>query len=239
MKETLQQFDRLRKTHSLNRFADACYTLEYDTETSVAGIVFGFFQPAPEQHQGISPNEFVTLYPKYRDIMPERPGIVSFLEFKTLEDYGSNKLEKAYYIYLDENNTPNDTRFEGLHGYPLSTDPQIAKMAQAGTFVTAKNMRALPDHVREVLPDPAQHPEMEIIRYNEDGSRISYEEEYISTPVDPPQIRNVSSEMLQSHLQAIESFLGSSEIAFTVKHTIGKTSPKLYYGLYKAKPELD
>jgi hypothetical protein len=226
MKELLAQLRDIKK-YPLNFTGDEWYMLEYDVESKQAGIVVTFPSPVVGVQSGLSREQFLNLYPDFESLLPDVPHVVSFLEFATVEDFIAGDLEKAYVVYTDSANSI----YEGITGYPISLKSDIRKNIQIAIPATEANLKAIPQEVLSQLPQTG----LSYIRYNEDFSRISYEQEFSILPNRKISMLGVDDNVLHQLIADVREYLGIDKVQLMVKYTVGKESPKLYFALSYCK----
>lgn len=202
---------------------DEWFVVEYDPATDQTGIIITYPGSEVGVQNGLTPGEFVSLYPDFEELLPSEPHVVSFLEFATIEAFEANDLEKAYVIYTES------SAFEGITGYPISIKEDIRSETQIAVPATEANLAKIPQEVLQHIP---QVDNLMYIRYNDDYSRISYEREYTITSLDTmPSVIGVNSDVLRQCILDVDAALGIDEVKMVAKHTIGGEVPKLYFAL--------
>lgn len=223
MKELLARIKDVTLHRALSADKDIWYILEYDTEDGHIGVVITYRSPNIGVQNGLTRDEFLTVYPEFESTLPADPHVISFLEFASIEDFEQGELEKAYVVYTA------DATFEGITGYPISVKRDLQKDVQVAVPVTDTNLIKIPSEVLDQIP---QTSDLAYIRYNKALSRISYEREYSVTANDEiPHIDGVDRETLSRYITNIREHLGIDTVRFMVKHTVGKPTPKLYFAL--------
>lgn len=221
--EALAQFDAARASYVYNDKPNVLYLLEDNVVTEQLGVVVGFAATQGVGYAaGLTRAEFLNVYPDYATLLPTEPIVISYLEYATIEDFASNVLEKAYYIFVDDDKLADPT-YEGLNGYPISHQP-LSTPPQIAVTATEANIKRLPEAVQNVLPDDVS--DLEYIRFDRDMSRISYERE-IEIGESVPPIEGIDSSYLQNRIDAVRAHSPIERIM--VKVSVTGEPAKIYY----------
>ena len=203
------------------------YILEHDVAADQTGIVITYPGSEVGVQNGLTPSEFLALYPEFTGTLPSEPCVISFLEFASIDDFEANRLEKAYVIYTEE------TAFEGITGYPISAKEDMQGNTQIAIPATAANLAKIPAEVLQQIP---QTDALAYVRYNDDFSRVSYEVEYEVTSLDStPDIAGVAPEVLHQYIMNVREMIGIDKVQMIAKYTVGQDVPKLYFALSYCK----
>lgn len=231
MKEIINRFHEILQSHPFKDYERPLYLLEYDIQEERFGVVFALISDDISliKQKGFSKDEFLKFYSEYTNVMPENDNVIfNFLEFRDLEAFRNNIIEKAYMIEVDENKKLNDREFKGLTGRPIALDESVQALSQIAVPNVDDNFSKLPQSVKNILPSDN---DIIYVRYNIDMTRISFEKEYniAREDINSLEISGIDTVFLRSACHDILDYTNKDEVKFAVKTTGDKK--KIYFSL--------